>query len=145
MCLIEVCIQRKRHQLALKKKRCLKRKEQADNYAKLLAQRKKESKARRQEELQRRRSASMRDSKSSQQSKQTCKLKNTPIKSSQPLLFYNYCILVIQIQDQNYKWCLFYGILFITLYILKSCFILNIHRFIFLYQVSYYFYIFCML
>ncbi|GJQ65731.1 RpS6 [Trypoxylus dichotomus] len=60
-------LQRKRHRLALKKKRCLRRKEQADNYAKLLAQRKKESKARRQEELKRRRSASMRDSKSSNQ------------------------------------------------------------------------------
>ena len=58
-------LQRKRHRLALKKKRCLRRKEQADNYAKLLAQRKKESKAKRQEELKRRRSASMRDSKSS--------------------------------------------------------------------------------
>ncbi|XP_065165045.1 small ribosomal subunit protein eS6 [Atheta coriaria] len=58
-------LQRKRHRLALKKKRCLKRKEQADNYAKLLAQRKKESKARRAEEIKRRRSASMRDSKSS--------------------------------------------------------------------------------
>ncbi|KAF2902699.1 hypothetical protein ILUMI_03478 [Ignelater luminosus] len=63
-------LQRKRHRLALKKKRCLRRKEQADNYAKLLAQRKKESKARRQEELKRRRSASMRDSKSSNQSSQ---------------------------------------------------------------------------
>jgi len=58
-------LQRKRHRLALKKKRCLKRKEQSDNYAKLLAQRKKESKARRAEEIKRRRSASMRDSKSS--------------------------------------------------------------------------------
>ena len=58
-------LQRKRHRLALKKKRCLKRKEQADNYAKLLAQRKKESKQRRQDELRRRRSASIRDSKSS--------------------------------------------------------------------------------
>jgi len=63
-------LQRKRHRLALKKKRCLRRKEQADNYAKLLAQRKKESKARKQEELKRRRSASMRDSKSSNQSSQ---------------------------------------------------------------------------
>ena len=54
-------LQRKRHRLALKKKRCLKRKEQADTYAKLLAQRKKESKARR-EEAKRRRSASLRDS-----------------------------------------------------------------------------------
>ncbi|CAH0562423.1 unnamed protein product [Brassicogethes aeneus] len=60
-------LQRKRHRLALKKKRCLKRKEQSDNYAKLLAQRKKESKAKR-EEIKRRRSASMRDSKSSRNS-----------------------------------------------------------------------------
>ncbi|XP_022901194.1 small ribosomal subunit protein eS6-like [Onthophagus taurus] len=58
-------LQRKRHRLALKKKRCLKRKEQADNYAKLLAQRKKESKARRQEELKRRRSASRSSTQSS--------------------------------------------------------------------------------
>jgi len=39
-----LALQRKRHMLALKKKRCLKRKEQAADYAKLLAQRKKESK-----------------------------------------------------------------------------------------------------
>nr|CAD7573126.1 unnamed protein product [Timema californicum] len=45
-----------------------KRKEQASEYAKLLAQRQKEAKARRQEEIKRRRSASMRDSKSSAQS-----------------------------------------------------------------------------
>ncbi|CAH1155159.1 unnamed protein product [Phaedon cochleariae] len=62
-------LQRKRHRLALKKRRCLKRKEQGDAYAKLLAQRKKESKARR-ELVKRRRSASMRDSKSSNQSGQ---------------------------------------------------------------------------
>ncbi|KAG5881934.1 hypothetical protein JTB14_034292 [Gonioctena quinquepunctata] len=62
-----VVLQRKRHRLALKKKRCLKRKEQEDSYAKLLAQRKKESKARR-ELIKRRRSASMRDSKSSSHS-----------------------------------------------------------------------------
>ncbi|KAG5881933.1 hypothetical protein JTB14_034291 [Gonioctena quinquepunctata] len=62
-----VVLQRKRHRLALKKKRCLKRKEQEDAYAKLLAQRKKESKARR-ELIKRRRSASMRGSKSSSQS-----------------------------------------------------------------------------
>ncbi|RLU19191.1 hypothetical protein DMN91_007748 [Ooceraea biroi] len=60
--------QRKRHRLALKKKRCLARKEQAAEYAKLLAQRQKEAKNRRQEEIKRRRSASMRDSKSSNQS-----------------------------------------------------------------------------
>ncbi|VEN55880.1 unnamed protein product, partial [Callosobruchus maculatus] len=64
-----IVIQRKRHRLALKKKRCLRRKEQEDTYAKLLAQRKKESKARR-EMMKRRRSASMRDSKSSTQSGQ---------------------------------------------------------------------------
>jgi len=57
-------LQRKRHRLALKKKRCLKRKEQSDAYAKLLAQRKKESKARR-EEAKRRRSASLRESRDS--------------------------------------------------------------------------------
>jgi small subunit ribosomal protein S6e len=61
-------LQRKRHRLALKKKRCLARKEQAAEYAKLLAQRQKEAKNRRQEEIKRRRSASMRDSKSSNQS-----------------------------------------------------------------------------
>nr|CAD7399525.1 unnamed protein product [Timema poppensis] len=63
-----VTLQRKRHRLALKKRRALKRKEQASEYAKLLAQRQKEAKARRQEEIKRRRSASMRDSKSSAQS-----------------------------------------------------------------------------
>lgn len=63
--LIVLCVQRKRHRLALKKQRCLKRKEQAAEYAKLLAQRQKEAKVRRQEEIKRRRSASMRDSKSS--------------------------------------------------------------------------------
>ncbi|XP_023019029.1 ribosomal protein S6 [Leptinotarsa decemlineata] len=63
-----VVLQRKRHRLALKKKRCLKRKEQEDAYAKLLAQRKKESKARR--EIAKRRRSSMRDSKSSTHSGQ---------------------------------------------------------------------------
>jgi small subunit ribosomal protein S6e len=52
----------------LKKRRTAKRKEQAADYAKLLAQRQKEAKVRRQEEIKRRRSASMRDSKSSSQS-----------------------------------------------------------------------------
>ncbi|KAK3919628.1 40S ribosomal protein S6, partial [Frankliniella fusca] len=66
-----LALQRKRHMLALKKKRCLKRKEQAADYAKLLAQRQKEAKVRRQEEIKRRRSASMRDSKSSTQSAPT--------------------------------------------------------------------------
>jgi len=59
--------------LALKKKRAIKRKEQAADYAKLLAQRQKEAKVRRQEEIKRRRSASMRESKSSTQSAPTAK------------------------------------------------------------------------
>ncbi|PNF40566.1 40S ribosomal protein S6 [Cryptotermes secundus] len=63
-----VTLQRKRHRLALKKRRIAKRKEQAADYAKLLAQRQKEAKVRRQEEIKRRRSASLRDSKSSSQS-----------------------------------------------------------------------------
>lgn len=62
-----ITLQRKRHRLALKKKRVLKTKEQADTYAKLLAQRNKESKLRRKLE-KRKRSASLRDSKSSTQS-----------------------------------------------------------------------------
>ncbi|XP_047003266.1 40S ribosomal protein S6 [Schistocerca americana] len=62
-----VTLQRKRHRLALKKRRALRRKEQAADYAKLLAQRQKEAKVRRQEEIKRRRSASLRDSKSSSQ------------------------------------------------------------------------------
>uniref|UniRef100_A0A6G1SR06 40S ribosomal protein S6 n=1 Tax=Aceria tosichella TaxID=561515 RepID=A0A6G1SR06_9ACAR len=66
-------LQRKRHMLSLKKKRALKRKEQAADYAKLLAQRQKEAKVRRQEEIKRRRSASMRDSKSSSQSAPTAR------------------------------------------------------------------------
>lgn len=56
-------LQRMRHRLALKKKRCLKRKDETNNYKKLLAQRLKESKKER--ELRRRRSASIRESKSS--------------------------------------------------------------------------------
>ncbi|XP_041980793.1 40S ribosomal protein S6 [Aricia agestis] len=60
-----VVLQRRRHRLALKKKRLAKRKASEADYAKLLAQRKKESKAKRAEEIKRRRSASMRDSKSS--------------------------------------------------------------------------------
>ncbi|XP_069700550.1 small ribosomal subunit protein eS6 [Periplaneta americana] len=63
-----VTLQRKRHRLALKKRRIARRKEQAADYAKLLAQRQKEAKVRRQEEIKRRRSASLRDSKSSSQS-----------------------------------------------------------------------------
>lgn len=57
-------LQRKRHRLALKKKRCLKRKEESNTYKKLLAQRHKELKIRRQE-IKRRRSASLRESKTS--------------------------------------------------------------------------------
>ncbi|XP_043278286.1 40S ribosomal protein S6-like [Venturia canescens] len=63
-----VTLQRKRHRIALKKRLCLARKEQAAEYAKLLAQRQKEAKAKRKEELKRKRSASMRDSKSSSHS-----------------------------------------------------------------------------
>ncbi|KOC69338.1 40S ribosomal protein S6 [Habropoda laboriosa] len=66
-----VTLQRARHRLALKRRRSLARKQQAAEYAKLLAQRQKEAKNRRQEELKRRRSASMRDSKSSSQSAPT--------------------------------------------------------------------------
>ncbi|XP_060534801.1 small ribosomal subunit protein eS6-like [Cylas formicarius] len=57
-------LQRKRHRLALKKKRCLKRKEEMNAYKKLLAQRQKETKQKKQE-AKRRRSASLRESKSS--------------------------------------------------------------------------------
>lgn len=64
-----VVLQRKRHRLAIKKKRQTQAKEQQAEYAKLLAQRKKESKARR-EEAKRRRSASMRESRNSQSSAQ---------------------------------------------------------------------------
>ncbi|MDK0628355.1 S6e family ribosomal protein, partial [Clostridium perfringens] len=46
-----VVLQRRRHRLALKKKRLAKRKASEADYAKLLAQRKKESKVRRQEEI----------------------------------------------------------------------------------------------
>lgn len=60
-------LQRKRHRLAIKKKRQVQSKDQATEYAKLLAQRKKESKVKLQE-AKRRRSASMRESKSSQTS-----------------------------------------------------------------------------
>lgn len=57
-------LQRKRHRLALKKKRCLRRKEDMNAYKKLLAQRHKESRLKREEE-KRRRTASLRESKSS--------------------------------------------------------------------------------
>jgi len=59
-----VTLQRKRRRLALKKKRQLSSKESAAEYAKLLAQRKKESKAKK-EEAKRKRSASLRESRSS--------------------------------------------------------------------------------
>ncbi|KAL1454303.1 hypothetical protein WDU94_010575 [Cyamophila willieti] len=55
-----VSLQRKRHLLALKKRRCLKRKEQAAEYAKLLALRIKEKKKAKDEERKRRRSSSLR-------------------------------------------------------------------------------------
>lgn len=60
-------LQRKRHRLAVTKKRQAAAKEQAADYAKLLAQRKKESKVKR-EEAKRRRSASLRESRNSQSS-----------------------------------------------------------------------------
>lgn len=56
-----ICIfnfQRKRHMLALKKKRCLKRKEQAAEYAKLLAHRQKEKLAKKRAEQSRKRTLS---------------------------------------------------------------------------------------
>ncbi|XP_077297860.1 ribosomal protein S6 isoform X2 [Arctopsyche grandis] len=59
-------LQRKRHRLALKKKRSQKRKEQHAVYAKLIAKRKKEAK--RQQQLKQRKSASLRESKSSDKS-----------------------------------------------------------------------------
>ncbi|XP_055913904.1 40S ribosomal protein S6 [Eupeodes corollae] len=59
-----VVLQRKRRRLAIKKKRQTASKEAAADYAKLLAQRKKESKVKR-DEAKRRRSASIRESKSS--------------------------------------------------------------------------------
>lgn len=62
-----VVLQRKRHRLALIKRRQVRAKEQQAEYAKLLAQRKKESKAKR-EEAKRRRSASLRESRNSQTS-----------------------------------------------------------------------------
>jgi len=62
-------LQRKRHRLALKKRRTQKRKEDAADYAKLLAQRAKEAKEKRAEVIKRRRSASLRESKSSTDSK----------------------------------------------------------------------------
>jgi len=64
-----VMLQRKRHRVALKRRRTEKRKTEAADYAKLLAQRQKEKKEKKQEEAKRRRSASLRESKSSVSSK----------------------------------------------------------------------------
>jgi len=64
-----VMLQRKRHRVALKRRRTEKRKTEASDYAKLLAQRQKERKEKKQEEAKRRRSASLRESKSSVSSK----------------------------------------------------------------------------
>lgn len=50
------------------RRRIARRKEQAADYAKLLAQRQKEAKMKHKEEVKRRRSASLRDSRSSSQS-----------------------------------------------------------------------------
>jgi small subunit ribosomal protein S6e len=62
-------LQRKRHRVALKRRRAEKAKEEAAQYAKLLAQRQKEKKEKKQQEAKRRRSASLRESKSSVSSK----------------------------------------------------------------------------
>jgi small subunit ribosomal protein S6e len=51
-------LQRKRHRMALKKKRVVNRREQAAEYARLLALRTKEAKVKRAEEVKRRRSRS---------------------------------------------------------------------------------------
>lgn len=55
---ISCLVQRKRHRIALKKRRTVARKDAAADYAKLLAMRTKEAKMKRQEELKRRRSRS---------------------------------------------------------------------------------------
>lgn len=64
-----VMLQRKRHRVALKRRRAEKRKHEAAEYAKLLAQRQKEAKEKKQQEARRRRSASLRESKTSISSK----------------------------------------------------------------------------
>jgi len=64
-----VTLQRKRHKVALKRRRAEKAKSEAADYAKLLASRQKEAKERKQQEARRRRSASLRESKSSVSSK----------------------------------------------------------------------------
>jgi len=63
-----VMLQRKRHIVALKRRRAEKRKHEAAEYAKLLAQRQKERKEQK-ESLRRKRSASLRESKTSVSSK----------------------------------------------------------------------------
>jgi len=63
-----VMLQRKRHIIALKRRRAEKRKHEAAEYAKLLAQRQKEAKEQK-ESLRRKRYASLRESKSSVSSK----------------------------------------------------------------------------
>ncbi|XP_076322543.1 small ribosomal subunit protein eS6-like [Tachypleus tridentatus] len=55
-------LQRKRHRIALRRKRAQKRKDEASDYARLLAHRAKEAKEKKQMELRRRRSASQRES-----------------------------------------------------------------------------------
>jgi len=64
-----VMLQRKRHRLALKRRRAEKRKHEAAEYAKLLAQRQNEAKEKKLSEAKRRRSASLRESKTSISSK----------------------------------------------------------------------------
>jgi len=62
-------LQRKRRRVALKRKRALKRKEAATEYARMLAQIQKERQEKQRQEKQRRRTASLRESKSSSHSK----------------------------------------------------------------------------
>jgi len=64
-----VMLQRKRHRIALKRRRAEKVKSEAADYAKLLAMRQKEAKEKKQQEAKRRQSASTRESKSSVSSK----------------------------------------------------------------------------
>lgn len=102
--------------MALKKKRCLARKEQAAEYAKLLAQRQKEAKNRRQEELKRRRSASMRDSKSSSQSAPTQQWKNWILKCWE---FFIYKLIKTILNYLEFSY-LFYEFSFIIFYIVYN-------------------------
>jgi len=64
-----VMLQRKRHRVALKRRRAEKHKHEAADYAKLLATRQKEAKEKKHQEAKRRRSASLRESKTSLSSK----------------------------------------------------------------------------